>query len=1101
MMRERSVCHQVSTLLGDPDARVRREAVMYLAINGNRETLNHLIETLNDADWTVRQAGIIALRTATHLKLPYRAEARASVRTPQIEEIKSTLSKLDWDTHISTLIKTAEDTQLEYAERCDAIRAICRTGEANDELVRRIIKLVKPHETKSYYLTGKSAQKVMYQSGGANATTRPPKQFVGACIRAIGRLSQAGKQGESYLISLLDYPHWADQALDAMLDCGGPASIDAVIRHLPDYGFNPSTRHEQHTSYQHIVKSYPASDNPQLCMSDRLPKLYYQGLRVLCQRPLLERHRTAIRAIAPTILATIPNHFDSTVVYSREPLHDMTAYLLEFSGTRKHALDAAWAVIRKDRHLPESFEHKDSFMKLASDYFNTNKTTHPPYASQILAALARESDQIPHLIELLDHPNGWLRIDACRALIFLNAKQAAPKLRSLLTHSPDDATFGVRVDLDRFKLKPIEKQGYDEFCDPSPRFKYAWIIALEKLGDDRDIPLLQHLSTNDQNVLEVQHAAVRALASKSNSGAHRFLQTIERDHPYYSIRLLAREALYRSGTPRLRPTATKKASNPHNKPSSHASDQAGLSYAFIKGPHDTGNHFQISKDQTAYSTTDSGPTYRFGHNVYIYDTHGQHGKLKQLTHFNNAYVADLEVSYDGQWLLFCKRNIDSPDPWWHLFEIHTDGSKLRQITHGPYHDVQPVYLPDDSIAFSSTRLGYRDEYHGYPSTGLTTVNRDGTNIQVVGFNFGRDSEPSVGKDGKILFTRLELFYSRVKTEWTLMSAFPDGSKAQTLYGPERRELFYSIKGAQALSPPRHRVLRITQPQPFGNNQYIINSFRGPMLVGPGREQERFLLPNNHWAVTCPYPLDDQTLLVSAGKRPNPKNLMQAVNHGIYHMNVDDGSLKLIYDDPATSELDARPLRSRPRENILTANPTQQASTPYTGVMICNSVFNSRQQQISDRTKYIRINEGIPVVERHQTHTNHGAAWRNHGGPIGRILGTIPVARDGSFSIEIPADRLVHFQALDSDRQVIGNEINWQYVRPGDNLSCIGCHEKPDTTPVVQHFPLALRNKPVRLLPSDDDILYRAKMWFKGWAPDEREARMRSVNAINTYGRE
>ncbi len=55
-------------------------------------------------------------------------------------------------------------------------------------------------------------------------------------------------------------------------------------------------------------------------------------------------------------------------------------------------------------------------------------------------------------------------------------------------------------------------------------------------------------------------------------------------------------------------------------------------------------------------------------------------------------------------------------------------------------------------------------------------------------NIGRDNEPAVLSDGRIVFSRLEVFYSRNKTELTLHAAHPDGTQDLVLYGPERRDL-------------------------------------------------------------------------------------------------------------------------------------------------------------------------------------------------------------------------------------------------------------------------------------------------------------------------
>lgn len=151
--------------------------------------------------------------------------------------------------------------------------------------------------------------------------------------------------------------------------------------------------------------------------------------------------------------------------------------------------------------------------------------------------------------------------------------------------------------------------------------------------------------------------------------------------------------------------------------------------------------------------------------------------MTKLTNFDDGFVADCEVSWDGKRIIFARRRngenrnyrevpyeeaklkaSDEPrwggpdDPWWHIWEINVNASGLRQITRGPYHDVQPAYLPDGRIVFSSSRIGLRDEYHGYPCTGLSVMNADGSDIHPIGFNLGGDREPAVLTDGRIVFS-------------------------------------------------------------------------------------------------------------------------------------------------------------------------------------------------------------------------------------------------------------------------------------------------------------------------------------------------------------
>ncbi len=157
----------------------------------------------------------------------------------------------------------------------------------------------------------------------------------------------------------------------------------------------------------------------------------------------------------------------------------------------------------------------------------------------------------------------------------------------------------------------------------------------------------------------------------------------------------------------------------------------------------------------------------------------------------------------------------------------------------------------------------------------------------------------------------------------------------------------------------------------------------------------------------------------------------------------------------------------------------------------------------ERGKLVRVIEGTPVTGRHRTHKARGEnAWRNHTGTLARVLGTAPLSADGSFYVEVPPDRLIHFQILDSDRRVVGNQLVWMYGRPGEMRSCVGCHEAADTTPVVARpgYPQAAGTDPVSCLPHGDEFTYRAKFWNKGVLPDEGEERTRTVRAVNLMGR-
>jgi hypothetical protein len=78
------------------------------------------------------------------------------------------------------------------------------------------------------------------------------------------------------------------------------------------------------------------------------------------------------------------------------------------------------------------------------------------------------------------------------------------------------------------------------------------------------------------------------------------------------------------------------------------------------------------------------------------------GKVKTLIELPEGITRDPEVYFDGSRIVFSMRkNIDDD---YHIYEINADGSGLKQLTFGKgISDIDPLYLPDDTIVFSSTR--------------------------------------------------------------------------------------------------------------------------------------------------------------------------------------------------------------------------------------------------------------------------------------------------------------------------------------------------------------------------------------------------------------
>jgi HEAT repeat protein len=1105
LMRAYQAADQVAARLADSAADVRREAATCLGRVGSRRHLERLLSVLDDGNWGVRQAAWVSLLNLTSQEFPFDTLASPTKRAEQIAHWRQAVASL-----------RAAGAARDFASLSSSPASWLRREQA----------------AKALGAIGENPSAAAVLTGGLKGYTnresndRAERLFVQACIRSVGRLG--GTEARAMLIALLDNPCWAVYAADALGDVGGEEAAVALLRVLPDYAY-PLDRADKLPALHHgdghsLVKKRSRND-VDFSGGGKIwtPRTAYAILLSLCRIEFSSPRAVGmLRQACPVIVANMPLDYDGISVYGVEPWEPISAFLLERAGLRQAAVDAAFMALGCERKPAANVPYREQLVRVSRGLADKPDAVLTPFASKILLSSCRVKEDIPLMISLLEHRAGWVRINAAKTLTAMGAKEAVGPISRLLETAKDDADYGYFGGYGRPDWKPAPPGTYglhspwyigaDEYNDPSPRYKEAFLRALGRLGGEECVPLLVRYLNSERNAMEIAYAAAEALADLRTPRALSALRRAESSHPIHNVRLVAREVLQQQGVaaePRVAQEKPSPVIPSVGRIANPSYDALPDAIVFIKGPKSPPNYWFFSPTLQAYNQTDEGPTHRVGFSIYRLQPPQPTGKVTQLTHFTSGFVADLRVSFDGRQMLFARRGGES-DPWWHLFAMNADGTGLRQLTRGPYHDVQPNFLPDGRIVFCTSRVGNRDEYHGYLGTGLAVMNADGSDIHCIGFNCGRDYEPMVNTDGRIVFVRLEDFYSLPKLEFILESCLPDGTDHHVLYGPERREFWaQAIAGKGSLGPQngRHRTVCVSQPQPLDGKRFIINSFSGPMIVGPGRLEERILHPDDRMAITTPYPVGGNTLLCAAGERPSVKgkdgsvsyDFWKPVDHGLYWVDMTTGRLTLVYNDPQTSEFEARPLAPRPVPPVVATSPKTRQDL-YTGRLFCASIYNTQEADVKERGRYVRIVEGLPMVTRHSTQTGGGVAWMNHGGSVGRVLGVLPVAPDGSFSIELPADRLIHIQVLDADGYVVGNELNWHYVRPGETKGCVGCHQKPNSVPDAAHRqPLALLSPPVRCLPTGGEMLYRAKNWVKQ-IDDENEERKRTVNAINVMGR-
>jgi hypothetical protein len=86
----------------------------------------------------------------------------------------------------------------------------------------------------------------------------------------------------------------------------------------------------------------------------------------------------------------------------------------------------------------------------------------------------------------------------------------------------------------------------------------------------------------------------------------------------------------------------------------------------------------------------------------------------------------------------------------------------------------------------------------------------------------------------------------------------------------------------------------------------------------------------------------------------------------------------------------------------------------------------------------------------------------------KVLGTVPVATDGSVRFELPVAVPVYFQALNGEGVAVQTMRSATYVKPGETLTCLGCHEGRNygmTAPTS--YPSAFRSPASTIKPEMD----------------------------------
>ncbi|MFA5814568.1 MAG: hypothetical protein WC865_02995 [Bacteroidales bacterium] len=462
-------------------------------------------------------------------------------------------------------------------------------------------------------------------------------------------------------------------------------------------------------------------------------------------------------------------------------------------------------------------------------------------------------------------------------------------------------------------------------------------------------------------------------------------------------------------------------------------------------------------------------------NMIAFDREGKTKLLKTLIKIPFGMIRDPDISFDGKRVLFSMRNDKADD--YHIYEMNIDGSDLKQLTWGTeLADVDPIYLPDGHIAFSSTRdLKYcHCNIHIQPN--LFKMEEDGANIVQIGGGHLWEGHPSLMPDGRILYSRWEYVDRQFGPSYGLWTMYPDGTNQSLYYGNNAWTPSAILDGR--VIPGTSLVTCIfsgIHNLPWGA-MTIVDRRRGldgsdPVLKIWPAESRKLLqnIDNVAWTpykidlfhypvpkYEDPYPLADPVSGRCAGKYFLVSRSVGKVTHhfestsktnasyalmGIFLIDVFGNELLLHVEEPGC--YDPMPVGERYKP---VAIPSRVNYAKDKGYFYLENIYQGTGMELVPKgtIKYLRIVEAPPKRQWSENGRGIDAAQppaMNWNVTISKaIIGDVPVEEDGSAYFEIPANKFVFFQALDKDKMMVQSMRSGTMVQPGEMAGCIGCHD-------------------------------------------------------------
>ncbi len=459
-------------------------------------------------------------------------------------------------------------------------------------------------------------------------------------------------------------------------------------------------------------------------------------------------------------------------------------------------------------------------------------------------------------------------------------------------------------------------------------------------------------------------------------------------------------------------------------------------------------------------------------------------------------VSDPCVYWNASKIVFA--GVEHRDSSWRIYEIRADGYGFKKITRtdrninlsqfgliankfAKYDDVDPCYLPDGRICFSSTRYPALSQYTAKRTTNLYIIDSTSLNIHRITTERNGADEPTIDPiSGKIVYSRwwLNIDHPSILTPngltrdsalavtsdianiWSAAKIRPDGEGLALYAGTG------NLRSGQNNYRPSllrdGRMLSLFTPDPAmayttgssGIRLFETGNGYGTYVIGvnPQTMQLYITNPPSYGTMQPPYACDpvqmpNNLILISYATQ------VENQDYGLYTINLNGSGLTPFYDIAGKMELNAEILLQKSVPPILIDGvtdvadelpPTINPATWYKDGgfrfdcvnMFTNGPVDNPMQDGPPITRFARINFFMNF-QRQDSLGLDSAIYLNFA----------PVFHTGLIAFDnAPANVSMFEQVVDSSGKVlrgsngqVAHVIGMNYGRVGTGTKCVGCH--------------------------------------------------------------